>query len=126
MVIIDTHALIWALYDSGKLSPAALNAIGESECCVSIASLWEISIKQAKGALKLKDSILKIADKCEGMGVHFLPITPEHCPRIQELPDYHRDPFDRIIMAQALTEGYPLVTKDENIWVGYPQIQKIW
>ena len=124
MILIDTHALIWALYDSEKLSPAAARAIQMNDCCISIASLWEMSIKQAKGALLLRDSIVSIATRCEEMGVDILPITPAHCQRLQSLPDYHRDPFDRIIMAQSLTEGYPLVTKDERIWAGYQEVEK--
>ena len=85
-----------------------------------------MSIKQAKGTLKLRDSIVEIATRCRTMGVEILPITPQHCQRLQTLPDYHRDPFDRIIMAQSLTEGYPLVTRDKNIWNGYDEVKKIW
>ena len=76
--------------------------------------------------MKLRDSIVEIAARCEAMGVEILPITPEHCQRLQTLPNYHRDPFDRIIMAQSLTEGFPLVTKDDNIWNGYDEVEKIW
>lgn len=126
MIIIDTHVLIWALYDSEKLSLEAARAIRDNDCCVSIASLWEMSIKAAKGALKLRETIPEVADRCREMGVELLAITPEHCQRIQSLPDHHRDPFDRIIMAQSLVEGFPLVTKDENIWNGYDEVSKIW
>lgn len=126
MVLIDTHALIWALYDSGKLSEAAKQAIRQSDCCVSIASLWEMSIKMSKGSLKLRESIMEVADRCMAMGVELLGLKPEHCQKLMALPDYHRDPFDRIIMAQSLVEGFPLVTKDENIWAGYPEVEKIW
>ena len=118
--------LIWALYDSRKLSDAAARAIQESDCSVSIASLWEMSFKMSRGTLKLRDSILEIAERCESMGVEILALKPEHCHRMQSLPDYHRDPFDRIIMAQSLVEDYPLVTKDENIWAGYDEVKKIW
>lgn len=69
---------------------------------------------------------MEIAERCESMGVEILAIKPEHCQRLQSLPDYHRDPFDRIIMAQSLVEGYPLVTKDENIWARYDEVKKIW
>ena len=126
MIIIDTHVLIWALYDSDKLSHVAARAIAENDCCVSIASIWEMSIKIAKGSLRIRDSILKVAERCMEMGVEILPIKPVHCQRLQTLPVYHGDPFDRIIMAQSLEEGYPLVTRDENIWNGYPEVEKIW
>jgi PIN domain nuclease of toxin-antitoxin system len=85
-----------------------------------------MSIKMAKGTLKLRESILTVAERCQNMGVEILPITPRHCERMQSLPDYHRDPFDRIIIAQALVEGYTLVTKDENIWNGYPEADRLW
>ncbi len=126
MVLIDTHALIWALYDSGKLSETAKQAIRQSDCCVSIVSLWEMSIKMSKGSLKLRETITEVADRCVTMGVELLALRPEHFQKLMELPDYHRDPFDRIIMAQSLAEGFPLVTKDENIWAGYPAVGKIW
>ena len=126
MVIIDTHALIWALYAPEQLSGAAAAAIRQNDCCVSIASLWEMSIKVTKGQLVLRDTITEIARRCLDMGVDILPITPEHCQRLQQLPLYHGDPFDRLIMAQALVEDCPLVTKDEKIWKGYDEVKKIW
>lgn len=85
-----------------------------------------MSTKIARGTLRLRDSITDIARRCLAMGVDILAITPEHCQQILALPDYHRDPFDRIIMAQAVVEGYPLVAKDENIWNGYDMVEKIW
>ena len=126
MILMDTHVLIWALYASDMLSKNAKEAIRDNDCCVSIASLWEMSIKMAKGTLKLRESILTVAERCQSMGVEILPITPRHCERMQSLPDYHRDPFDRIIIAQAFVEGYTLVTKDENIWNGYPEADRLW
>jgi len=126
MVLIDTHVLIWALYDSEQLSSKARDAISERNCCVSIASLWEMSIKVFNGKLILKDTILDIGRKCTEMGVDILPIRPEHCQQLQSLPLYHKDPFDRMIIAQAIVEGCPLVTKDENIWKGYDGLTKIW
>ena len=126
MVPIDTHVLIWALYDPEQLSVSAMKAIRDNDCCVSIASLWEMSVKMAKGRLKLRESIMTVAERCQAMGVEILPITPEHCERFQGLPKYHKDPFDRMIVAQSLAEGYTLVTKDENIRAGYDMIEKIW
>ena len=85
-----------------------------------------MSIKVAKGQLLLKDSIPDIAHRCTEMGVDILGITPEHCQRLQSLPTYHKDPFDRMLIAQAVVEDLPLVTKDENIWKGYDILEKIW
>lgn len=125
MVLIDTHALIWALYEPAHLTDAARGAIADNDCAVSIASLWEMSIKVAKEQLVLKDTIIGIANRCVQMGVDILPISPHDCQRIQALPFIHKDPFDRIIMAQAIERGIPLITKDENIWK-YDEVKKIW
>jgi PIN domain nuclease of toxin-antitoxin system len=126
MVIIDTHVLLWMLYDVQQLSAGALKALSENDSCISIASLWEMSIKQTLSKITLPHTIPEIADKCRQMGVDIIPITPEHCQRIQTLPLYHNDPFDRIIMAQSLVDRRPLVTRDKKIWDGYPEIDKIW
>ena len=96
MVIIDTHVMLWMLYDVRQLSPVARKALAEEDSCVSIASLWELSIKQTLGKISLPHTIPQIAEKCKQMGVDIVPITPEHCQRIQTLPLYHNDPFDRI------------------------------
>ena len=126
MVIMDTHVLLWMLYDVRQLSAGALKALSENDSCVSIASLWKMSITQTLGKITLPHTILEIADKCRQMGVDIIPITPEHCQRIQTLPLYHNDPFDRTIMAQSLVEHRPLVTRDTKIWNGYPGIEKLW
>ena len=126
MIIIDTHVLLWTLYDSSFLSQEAKIAISDNPRCVSIASLWEMSIKQAIGKLKVPQSIIEIADICKKAKIDILPISPEHCQRIQSLPDFHSDPFDRIIIAQSLVEGWPLVTHDWKIRKGYPEVNIIW
>lgn len=124
MVIIDTHVMLWMLYDVRQLSPVARKALAEEDSCVSIASLWELSIKQTLGKISLPHTIPQIAEKCKQMGVDIVPITPEHCQRIQTLPLYHNDPFDRIIMAQSLVDCRPLVTLDKKIWDDYPEVDK--
>jgi PIN domain nuclease of toxin-antitoxin system len=116
MVIIDTHVLLWMLYDVQQLSAGALKALSENDSCISIASLREMSIKQTLSKITLPHTIPEIADKFRQMGVDIIPITPEHCQRIQTLPLYHNDPFDRIIMAQSLVDRRPLVTRDKKIW----------
>lgn len=80
MVLLDTHVLIWALYDPDQLSHAARDAIRNNDCSVSIASIWEMSIKIAKGQLVLKDTIVQIAGRCLNMGVDIMPITPGTLP----------------------------------------------
>ncbi len=112
-LLLDTHVLLWALYDSEKLSPAAKKAIAASSCAVSIASLWELSIKHSLGKLDLKQSVVEIANICAKNHIILLGITPEHCRRTETLPFIHRDPFDRLMIAQALEEDLALVSKDQ-------------
>ena len=129
MVLLDTHTLLWIFGDNENLSEKAIHALDTQERCVSIASLWEIAIKKnltdPKRRLYLEMSVLEIADECARQGIEILPITPADCERIGSLPHIHEDPFDRVIMAQALERGVPLVTRDEHIWK-YDSIKKIW
>lgn len=112
-VLLDTHVLLWALYDSSRLSLAAKETIASSPCVVSIASLWELSIKHSLRKLELKQSVVEIADICSKNHIVLLGIKPEHCHRTGELPFIHRDPFDRLLVAQALEEDLALVSKDQ-------------
>ena len=113
--LLDTHTLLWALYDSNKLSDNVKNTLRESDCCVSIASLWEMAIKNSIGKLELKQSIKDIANVCNKNGIAIIDITPSHCDSIRELPDIHHDPFDRIIIAQAMSNECTIITKDSLI-----------
>lgn len=113
MTLIDTHVLIWLLSDSSALSDAAKAELkGGKKLCVSIASLWEIAIKQTIGKLDISYTIADIVKKCEEYRIDVLPIKTEHLDYISKLPDIHRDPFDRLIISQAKIEGCSLITKD--------------
>lgn len=129
MVLMDTHILLWAFSDSDRLTDSVRNAIDKNDVCISIASLWEIAIKASLNRtdkrLELEDSIQTIADTCKAQGIDIIPITPDDCQRIRALPHHHEDPFDRIIIAQAIERDIPLITKDENIWK-YEEVKKIW
>lgn len=129
MVMIDTHILLWIFSDSERLTASARAAIDENDVCVSIASLWEMaikaSLKNADKRLELEDSIQSIADTCAAQGIDIIPITPDDCQRVRTLPHHHEDPFDRIIMAQAIERDIPLITKDENIGK-YDEVTTIW
>ena len=125
MKLLDTHVLIWMLYEPEKLSERAKGAIAMGDNAVSIASLWELSIKISLGKLKLRDSLTRIAGTCKQMGISILNITPEHCQKIQHLGDIHRDPFDRMIVSQAACEGMTVISKDDNIQK-YPDVEVIW
>ena len=125
MILLDTHTLIWTLFDSGNLSENAKKALSSGKkAFVSVASLWEIAIKQSIGKIKLDITINEIAQKCDEYHITILPITAEHLDRIKDLPDIHKDPFDRLLIAQAATENMTLITKDTII----PQykVETIW
>ncbi|MBQ6347697.1 MAG: type II toxin-antitoxin system VapC family toxin [Clostridia bacterium] len=129
MLLLDTHALIWLFSDSCKIPAETRIAMMENDLCVSMASLWEIgikaSLKKEEKRLNIKRSIVEIAGMCDIQGIDIIPITPEACEAVKALPHIHEDPFDRMIIAQAMLGGMELVTKDENIWK-YPGVRRIW
>jgi PIN domain nuclease of toxin-antitoxin system len=113
-MLVDTHALLWWLDDAPTLSPAAREAIADpgNEPLVSTASVWEIAIKRSLGKLEAPDDLLAhIGDA----GFAWLAVGAEHAWAIRELPPHHRDPFDRLLVTQALVERIPIVTRDERI-----------
>ena len=124
MLLLDTHVLLWALYDSSRLSTKAREAIASSPCAISIASLWELAIKHSLGKLDLKQSVVEIADTCAKHQIRLLGITPEHCERTETLPFIHRDPFDRLLIAQALEEKLVFVSKDQ--YAAQYGVQTVW
>ena len=125
MYLLDTHTLIWLLFTKGILPDAVYQAVATSEYVyASIVSLWEIAIKQSIGKLEIKNSIAEIADICEESGYELLPIKPIHLDCVKTLPIFHRDPFDRLLIAQATTEGLTIITKDAII-PRYP-VKTMW
>ena len=114
-LLLDTHALIWALGAPEKLPAAAHRAIqaAENEVYASLASAWEISIKVSIGKLKFDAQDLERALAASGMQP--LGISLQHTARLSSLPPHHRDPFDRMLVAQALTESMTLVSRDREL-----------
>ncbi len=114
-LLLDTHAFLWAVDDNPNLSPAARDAIliGGNVVYVSAATAWEISIKRSIGKLKFPQS-----DYLEELKLHrFTPlnITTEHALAVEGLPPHHKDPFDRILIAQAQHEHLTIITRDPRI-----------
>ncbi len=111
-LLLDSHALLWALHSPEKLAPAAREAIqdGQNPVFYSAASIWELSLKASKGLLEIKGDLLQAIE-----ALHFveLPIRASHAWAVQSLPPVHADPFDRILVAQAITEKLTLVTRDQ-------------
>jgi len=112
-LLLDTHALLWWIFDDPKLSAPARAAIANAENVihVSAASAWEIAIKQALG--KLRTTREPAAAVAEG-GFSALPITFEHAAAVVSLATHHHDPFDRLILAVAQVEGLTIVTSDDR------------
>jgi PIN domain nuclease of toxin-antitoxin system len=123
IALLDTHALIWSLEDSDKLSPAARAIIEDSAnvILVSAASGWEIAIKKALGRLSTPDDLETVIDAA---GFTKRTITFADTQRFGQLPPHHKDPFDRMLVAQALVDGVPVVSCDLQV-AQYP-IQIIW
>jgi PIN domain nuclease of toxin-antitoxin system len=114
-LLLDTHALLWFLTDDGSLSASAkasIETLGNS-VFVSPASYWEIAIKISLGKYRLPEP-LSVFMRRELANNEFsiLPIAIDHAARVAELPFHHRDPFDRLIVAQALVEEMPIISVD--------------
>jgi len=109
-VLLDTHLLLWALAAPARVPPRARRVIRDAEVYVSAASIWEISIKAALG--KLRADPHEVLEALEPAGFLGLPIAGEHAARVATLPPIHRDPFDRLLVAQALVEPMRLLTDD--------------
>jgi len=117
-VLIDTHTFLWWNTEDPLLSVHAKEIIadGQNEVFLSAASVWEIVIKTAKGRLILPESPAQyISSRMSLYRFRSLPVQISHAVHVNELPPYHNDPFDRMLIAQSRLESLPLVTKDENI-----------
>ncbi len=115
-ILLDTHAFLWFIEDSPKLSIEARSAIedGFNEPLLSVASLWEMAIKVSIGKLDLKKPFETfVPDQLELNGFDQLAISFQHIAAVAKLPFHHRDPFDRLLVAQALVEGIPLISADD-------------
>lgn len=113
--LLDTHVFIWAMEDSKRLKKDIKNEISNSQnkIFVSVVTVWEISIKRSLKKLKTPFDIEASIKKA---GLQIIPIQLTHALAVEKLPLHHKDPFDRILIAQSLVEGLTLITADEKIW----------
>ena len=109
-ILLDTHLLLWAFAAPERLPIRARKRIDVSEVFVSAASIWEVSIKASLGKIQADASLLLA--EIEPAGFTLLPISGEHAVAVGLLPTIHRDPFDRMLVAQARTEPLILLTND--------------
>lgn len=113
--LIDTNAAIFAVTEPDRLSPAARRSILKGPNLVSAVTLWEVILKSMKGGLSIGDPHQWWRDVLDELAATALPLRPEHVLEIAGLPVHHKDPFDRVVIAQARVESLALVTSDRTI-----------
>jgi len=124
-VLIDTQSFIWFFENNSRLSASVRMYMEKSKrLVVSIASFWEITIKASLGKLTVPENIAGLMDKALANGFQILPIEREHLIVLSTLDLIHRDPFDRIIIAQSIAEDMPLVSSDD-VFKLYP-VNCVW
>jgi len=124
--ILDTHTFLWAIAQEGKLSRRAQQIYtGSNDLWLSVVSVWEILIKVQAGKLPLPEpSGPYLVKKLLKDKIEVLPISLDHVLGTESLPLHHRDPFDRLLIAQSIEEGWPIVTADP-VFARYP-VEVIW
>lgn len=125
--LFDTHAFVWAAGEETRLSAEARKIFVERrvEVWVSVASVWEIAIKRSIGKMRAEVTLEEMLRRATvEQGVRLLPIEPTHVLRVESLPHHHRDPFDRLLVAQSLLTGWPLVSSDATL--DAYGIERIW
>ncbi|GET40711.1 type II toxin-antitoxin system VapC family toxin [Microseira wollei] len=126
-ILLDTHTFLWFIEGSLNLSDTARNLLENlgNQRFLSIASLWEISIKVSIGKLDLGMTLTDLlAEQVYGNAIELLEIRAEHLDELAKLPFHHKDPFDRLIISQSLVESIPIVTRD-SAFGSYP-VQVLW
>lgn len=125
-VLLDTHTFLWGIADDARLSPSARRAIARAgERCVSLASCWEIAIKRSLGKVSLPEPLDRFLAEQLGLnGFTLLQIDLDDLARVSSLPFHHRDPFDRLLAAQALGEGIPVISADPVF--GRYGVKRVW
>jgi PIN domain nuclease of toxin-antitoxin system len=117
-LLLDTHAFIWWATEPEKLSPKVqgLLADASNSLFLSVVSIWEMQIKSQLGKLKLNLSLRELIESQQQTnGVQILVVTPEHVLELENMPPHHKDPFDRLLIAQAVVEDAFLVSMDSAL-----------
>ncbi|WP_309709060.1 type II toxin-antitoxin system VapC family toxin [Armatimonas sp.] len=125
--LLDTHTLLWQYWGDSQQSHTAQQIINDPSniIYVSVASLWEITIKVSQQKLDLKDPITRFfQDAVEGSDLRILPVERFHLITLVTLPLHHRDPFDRLLIAQSISEKMPIISAD-TAFDNYP-VTRIW
>ena len=113
--LLDTHAALWALERPEKLGTTARKAVSSGPNVLSVVSYWEVMIKSRKGKLDVGDPRVWWHEALEQLAATVLPLRPEHVAAVYGLAPIHKDPFDRMLIAQATVEGLALVSADAEV-----------
>jgi PIN domain nuclease of toxin-antitoxin system len=127
ILLLDTHTLLWFIGNDPRLSSTAKALIEDpgNRVFVSIVSCWEIAIKAGRGKMKFSEPSRTLLEReLPANDLELLPITLEHATEVESLPPHHKDPFDRLLIAQAIIEGIPILGVDA-VFDAYP-VQRIW
>lgn len=125
--LLDTHVFLWWVSADPRLSPRAMDVIadGNNSLFLSAASGWEMAIKSALGKLSLSGSLDSfVSEQLAANSIQVLPVLMAHALHVSNLPPYHRDPFDRLLVAQAQLERMPILTNDP--WIAEYPVEVIW
>lgn len=125
--LLDTHTFLWMAGDPGRLGPRAREVIesGSARLWLSTASIWEMAIKSSLGKLELSSALSDfLGEQLEATRTSLLDIRAEHAVRVEKLPWHHRDPFDRLLIAQALFEKVPILGRDSEFDAYL--VQRLW
>ncbi len=116
-LLLDTHAFLWLVTGDRRLSQTARRALGapKAQPLLSLASVWELAIKSSLGRLTLPEPLDTYLAKKLATNLQLLPVELSHVVAVERLPFHHHDPFDRLLVAQALSERLPVVTRDREI-----------
>lgn len=126
-LLLDTHAWLWFVLGDDSLTPTARKLIEDpgNDVLISPVAYWETAIKISIGKYQLSEPFEQfIVSAIAGQGFEILPILPQHTTALVSLPFHHRDPFDRLLVAQALTEGLPLLSADAAL--DAYGVQRLW
>jgi PIN domain nuclease of toxin-antitoxin system len=125
-VLLDTHVLVWAAHRSVRLGPSGRQLVVDAEHrMVSAVSIWELAIKQHLRKLSLGSDVRTWSRRATTeLALDHLPVTADHAAAVETLPDVHRDPFDRLLVAQAVAEGAVLLTADARL-TGYGDVVRL-
>ncbi len=125
-LLLDTHVVLWYIMDDRQLPKSIKKLISDKNNIrlISYASIWEMGIKYSIGKLKFEEGFDTLIATIVNSNIEITPIELGHLMKYVELPLHHRDPYDRLLIAQAISEGWKIVTKDE--WFSNYNVEVLW